>query len=247
MKKVWLTQFFNYLMVQESGIYTLVGSKPLTLVEVPNLTEEELKAYHEALTEEDLKNSFTIEDPKFEEKWKQWERISERFPLKRFLLIRSALNEEENTSRYFFVNILKTALVIQENYEVFRDAVGFDFHPLETVFDLKNKDSKFWKNIKAVHWGLLFGFGKENSYAFHWKYFGDLQQDHFFENLSSYFSNPSTNRTGKFSIENLEIPGFISFSKEDEIVQQYQRERASIQYMYKGKDFLNFTLEKLTD
>lgn len=51
--------------------------------------------------------------------------------------------------------------------------MGFDFDPLETVLELENENSKFWNAIKGCQhsylWGLLYGFGEDNSWGYFWK------------------------------------------------------------------------------
>jgi hypothetical protein len=39
------------------------------------------------------------------------------------------------------INIQQTALVLAENYEIFKNSAEMDFHPLQTMFEAKNPDS----------------------------------------------------------------------------------------------------------
>ena len=58
--------------------------------------------------------------------WEKWEKISSRFPMKRYLLFKSHTSEDENVSFVYFVDVLKTAALMQDHYDLFRKAVGFD-------------------------------------------------------------------------------------------------------------------------
>lgn len=247
---MWMTKFFCDLMVDEHGIYTLWGSKPLTLIIIDQYTDKERQEYYESLSEEEKKNGIIIEKYDLLENWKKWEEISSRFVFKRHLLFKSDLYEDLHASFIFFVDIFKTALVIQENYEIFKRAVGFDFNPLEVVLEMTQKNSPFWEKLKgsAIHWGLLYGFGPKNAWAFQWKNYEQApSSEQFLQSLKGRFSNPSLTGKVKFSLTHLEIPSFISFDENDEMIEHYKKERARIQNIYKGKDFLDVTLERLVN
>ena len=147
-----------------------------------------------------------------------------------------------------FVDIIKTAAVIQDNYEAFQKAMGFDFHPLELTLQMDQKDSVFWKNLNSHLYGLLFGFGKTNSQLFHWKYFDHPKScDELCKNIEPSFSNEPLRGHIKFTIDNFQIPAFMSFNEIDPIVNIYKEERGMIKEIYKDKEFLDLTLQKLTD
>ena len=247
-ERVWMNKFFNDLMIDEHGIYTLWGSKPLTLIIIDHYTEKERQEYYESLSASEKENGIIIEKYDLPENWKKWEEICPRFPFKKYLLFKSDLYDDPHASFIFFVDIFKTALVIQENYETFKKAVGFDFNPLEVVLEMQQNNSKFWEKLKgsAVHWGLLYGFGPKNSWTFHWKNFEHPSScENFLQSFEGRFSNPPIKGKVKFALSNLEIPSFISFDENDEIIDQYKKQRLYIQNIYKGKDFLDATLEKL--
>ena len=247
----WMTRFFANLMIFENGIYTLWGSKPVTLIIINDYSAEELKAYYDSLTEEEKKNGILVEDDYLKEDWEKWEKINGFLPMKGFLLFRSNLYHDPHASYVFFVNILKTAIVIQENYDSFRRVVGFDFNPLEIVFEMNSQDSKFWQSIRNNNcshlWGLIFGYGKTNSYAFHWKNFDHTKScEDFFKEFHCTSSNNTVSGKANFSIKTLDIPPFMSFEENDEIIERYQREKTRIQKLYSRKNFLDLTLDRLT-
>lgn len=246
-ERVWLTQFFTDIMLTEHGIYTLCGSsKPITLIVVDTYSEKEIKAFFNALTEEEKKEYFEIEGYSLPETWQKWEEISRRFSMPRFRLFKTDLFQSPDAFFVLFVDILKTALIIQENYGLFQKAVKFDFHPLEVALEIDKSDSKFWKNIEGHSnlFGLLFGYGKTNSTIFHWKHPKACEE--FCQKIPSSSSREQIKGKVKFSIDHFDIPSFISFGEYDEVVEKYKEERSRIKQMYQGHDFLDLTLKKLT-
>ena len=205
-----LEKLFRYFMLHETAIYTLAGSKPLTVMplfyeDMPEelLREKEREKYayfllnrnnkkdmefYEKLSPlEKEEKAYLIAEKDFiypiENLWDKWEKIQSRFPInKKFLLVKKEWSTDSWKTIFprckavydvFLVNVLKTAFVIQENYELFKNAVGYDFDPLEVVFELENESSRFWDQLRgedgwkhATLWGLLYGFGKENAFSY---------------------------------------------------------------------------------
>lgn len=295
-----LEKFFRYFMLHETAIYTLAGSKPLTVMPLfyESLPEEQLREeereerayfllnrnkekdmefYKKLSPLEREEKAYLIDESDFiyhiEDLWDKWEKVQSRFPIrKRFLLVKKewSLNSWKEVFPkckavydVFFVDILKTALVIQENYELFRKAVGYDFDPLEVVFELENKNSNFWDKLRgeegwryATLWGLLYGFGKENAFSYTWKGRNTKepnrteQEKLWAASLPSWSScknRPSRTDKGAFTLSNFTIPVFKSFIENDPVVAKYEAERKNIRQLYKGKDFVACTLELLTE
>ena len=240
-------------MLFQHGIYTLCGAhKPITQISVSNFSDEEMKAIYESLSDEDKKaKGFSVdmmEGYKLSEAWEKWEQISHRFPMKRFMLFK----QEGDDSHYFFLifaDVLKTAVIIQNNYEEFQKAIGFDFHPLELTLQMDQKDSVFWTKLNPYLYGLLFGFGETNSRLFSWKCSHPKSCEEFCKNIKPLFSNDYSQLKGhiKFTIDNFKTPSFMSFNEIDPFVNIYKEEAKAIKENYKGKDFLDLTLQKLTE
>lgn len=148
------------------------------------------------------------------------------------------------------MDVLKTAALIQDHYEAFKEAIGVDFDPLELALSLREKDSIFWKKLKgqAHLWGLLFGFGKMNSYLFQWNHFDSPPSyPDFCEKSFGYLSEDSFKKEVKHTIENFPLPAFMSFNAIDPIVERFKEERDRIKEIYKGQDFLELTLKKIME
>ncbi len=239
--------------------------------------KKDMEFYESLSSIEKQEKAYLISEKDFihniEDLWGKWERIQHRFPLKkRFLLIKKERPKDHWKDVFptcravydiFFVDILKTALVIQEHYGLFKQAVGFDFDPIEIVFQLEKEHSRFWDIIGGKDawkysplWGILYGFGKENSFSFLWKnrhirnLHSNEQEKLFALNLPKWSSCPDSpwfdDKNG-FSISNFGIPIFASFTENDPIIARYEAEREKIKKLYQGKDFVTYTLELLTD
>lgn len=219
--RVALKAFFSELMIEEGGIFTLMGSKPLTEV------------YW------DQKKG----------KMDQWELVEREVHLSgNFLLIQGKEShwleggKKIELDRVSFVNVKQTVCVLEDYYDAFSSLVGFEFDPLEVVLEMK-QGSRFWDRLKESRnhylWGLLYGFGEKNAHAFHQKYSGKGDK------MVEYCSYQE--EVDVPSIKELLIPWFVSFSREDPVIQKYRDERSKIQEVYRGHDFLTKTLELLED
>lgn len=231
-------------------------------------------AFYKRLTPEEKTRAFLINGKdyiyNFEELWDRWEQIQSRFRLKNKFLLIKRKRSENSLNRWkvqspeciaiydvLFINVPKAALVIQENYDLFKQVVGIDFDPLRLVFDLKNDDSEFWNKIASPTysylWGLLFGFGKENAFCHYWKWrhlggeayadeksFGDAMIH------QPFVSTILPEERNAYTISKFPLPAFASFSEEDPVISAYEAERERIKRLYKGKDFVLYTLELLT-
>ena len=282
----WLEKFFRKFMLEESAIYTLAGTKPLTEIHVyykDQITDEDRRnlyyillncnnkkdmIFYRTLSNEGKKKSILIPDKHFiykiDELWDKWEKIQHRFPLsKKFLLVKHERSLEEVQTfdpkckkfyDVFLINIYQTALILQKHYNLFKQAVGYDFDPLSIVFDLEKEHSDFWNRIKdskhCILWGLLYGFGEKNSYGFLWKWRHikneqlHNKEKEFSKTIKQYSS--VNDRMFLYSIKDFPIPSFASYSDNDPVVAKYKMERKKIQRLYKRKDFVDFTLQLLT-
>lgn len=287
-----LCKFFRNLLLYNSGIYTLAGSKPITSAVVcssernfMNLPPEKLREYAyfnlNRDKEEDINFYRRLPDDlkekaalfsdadfiyDFHDLWEKWEEMRKKITLsKRFLIFKRATQKPfdklpgKNYYEVYFVDVFQTAIVLQENYSLFRETLNIDFDPLETALNLE--DSKVWKILNekgqscTYLWGILFGYERQNSFGYHWKWRNvinpetDISEKEFSSALVKQSSNKNIiNRTKKnaFTILKFPIPAFASFSEHDPVVKKFEKERRQIQKVYRRKDFLDTTLELLT-
>lgn len=155
------------------------------------------------------------------------------------------------------VNIQHTALVLAENYSIFKEASGgMDFHPLQAVFELQDPDSVFWKNIFSLQnhlaKGLLFGYGLRNSFFGHWSFSSSqgkltLPSEKYREKVEDYLKSAPFTPTfsNQPSTSKLTIPLF-GMVPGDKTAKKYAKEKSAIEKIYRGKDIVEVTLQCLT-
>lgn len=246
-EREWMEPFFKELLLEETAIYTLWGSKPVTRCVLYYHTDNELEELYNQMTEQEKKEVFFRENSHFEENWEKWEKIQSRFPMKRYLLFKVDNPGSEKTALVYFVNILETALTMRQHYAMFKNVICEDFDPFEMACDFKNINSSFWKKIheNVALTGILFGFGARNSWSFQWKYFPEnAEYEHLAEAI--FLNTSDTPRHGKSSLINFSIPIFkVVDDGLDKMVEKYQREREKIKKTYEGQDFVRVTLEQM--
>lgn len=253
-ERLWMDKFFQDVMLDESAIYTLWGSKPITTIILNHISDEEINAWVEGMSEEEKKELIISTRPyDLPENWKKWEKIRTRFSIPQYLFFKRSRSNDVRFEDIYFVNILQTALTLQQHYAIFKKYTGNDFDPLKVVFEIENEDSTFWKKAlnHSLLLGILFGFGLENSSCFDWKYFTDTEDnpemEAFITSLPFRFDENAKDFADP-SIHHFALPPFASFSygEKDEIIEKYKKMRDEIKTKYKGKNFLDTTIERLT-
>lgn len=218
------------------------------MIAIEQYSDAEKKAFYDSLTEEEKNDGMFCMGYSLDKTWFQWEKIQDRFPMKRYMFFKMDQFQDDHVFFVLFVDILKTAAIIQDNYDLFRKAVGVDFHPLEITLNMKQKDSILWGNMNAQLYGILFGFGKMNSYLFQCQHFDHPEScSEFCENIVSFVNDDFTQGEVKYTIDQFSIPAFKSFNEIDPVVDNFREERNRIKEIYKGKDFLELTLKKLME
>lgn len=248
--RVWMEKFFRDVMLHESAIYTLWGEKPITGLIIEHFTQEEIEAYYNSLTESELKKSYILDEPyDLLENWEKWKKLSLQIPMKNYLFFESRWEKDPSATFIYFVNIEKTVALLEKHYEIFRNIVQFEFDPKQVVYEMPTPTSPFWDKTKesALAWGLLFGFGEENSLIFDKKYFGNQEEQKAIdEEFIGKVSHERFQGVVTIGLDNFRIPSFMSFEKDDHTIHQYELERERIKKIYENQDFLSVTLEKLT-
>jgi hypothetical protein len=237
-----LEYFFRLILFDNpAGAFVLFGSKPLCEI-----------SYFD--TEGDLKSPFTRNPSNG---WKALQKALGEYPLKRYIFTL----RPENRGSIILADIQKTALILAENYDVFKSYAGMDFHPLEIVFELDDPDSKFWKQIFSyknhLAMGLLFGFGKQNALMWSWnsslrkkpgKAAEYCQKNPMRTSTPRIFIESGTLARDKIRIgsgpEDFEIP-FFGIVEGDSRAEQYAREKKKIEAIYRGQNLVEVTLRRL--
>ena len=250
-------EFFTRLLFLEGVAYTIHGSKPISEVVLDRRTAEEKeverKQYLFSLSEE-MKQIMEKQqgidwEPEydFETSWDEWENGLNHVKI-RDLMIVHVDRGISNLDFVYFVNIIESAKIIQLNYSLFREYMGFDFNPLDVVLDFEKKTSKFWEKMfakptnpnQACLWGILFGYGVENSYPYSWIYCkkDSAKMTEFVDGmLIRVLNSEMPFDCKKISSQDFPIPGFISFSSVDPNVERYKQEREIIKQLYLSDNF----------
>ncbi len=268
-----LEQFFQSLLFKNYGAYVLFGSKPLCELSVRDMDSqtadvafkqlwdqlppkerksiEELRCKVQARkTQEELDREADLERASYRG-WLTFQKMRQQFKLKGFLF-RILPTCRPDAYEIIFINIQQTSLVLRENYEVFKQAAGMDFHPLHVVFEAEDPHSVFWKNIMSVEnhlaKGLLFGFGYNNSLLGSWSLSKRKEGLTLFkkEGEKCIPESPSLISTdvvpqGSFTFN---IPIFGT-TPGDETAKKYGRERVAIERKYHNQDIIEVTLKQL--
>jgi len=249
-ERVWMKRFFEFLLFSESGAYTLYGEKPIVRFDISFYSLEELLKLQNAVEENAGLEDIVIEDYDFPDNWIKWEKVSDRFNLSQFLLFSKIDPDYPKLFWIFFVNVAETTKVIQKNYALFKDVYGDDFDPRKVVFEIEHESSPFWDSVShhSGLTGLIYGFGEKNSFCFYSTYKDGIIEDKEVKKKYPFkaFSAPTT-FTAHESVENFPIPQFVTFSEKDPVIKKYEKARKRIKKTYRGVDFVECTLKKLTE
>ncbi len=263
-----LRNFFYNVLLESSGIYVLHGSKPLSNMLIwSNPSKKEFEEICAKLPPQLAHQTFHKKPSWKELFWgycfnarkpfypQQWERVKQKIKLTNYLIaIRPELNRDAPfTKSLFFVNITNTIALFQKHYVFFKQLVGFDFDPLEMIYDLENPASVFWQKIEYnyIAWGLLFGFGEENARFFtYWMDGLDQRQgrslDYFRYAPFDSYENKDFFLRWSLNYHHFSLPVFRHFEN-DPVLEKYRKERDKIKKLYRGRDPLVVTVQRLTE
>jgi len=255
----WLQEFFHDLLFESPGAYVLYGTKPMSLSCIKKAyTEEEqaqMKVMYDALSEQEKTKYIVREDDEYDfyANFHKWEQIKQRFSITQYLFgTFPARFNPDGSDLLFFVNIEMAIRTLLKYYEDFRRILGFDFDPLQVVFEIENRESKFWNRVihDDVLLGILLGFGRDNAWFFKWRM--ELKEEpnkvgDFLKTLPVHSSN--THRVLYPNPEEFMLPIFMTYGlhpTDQQLIEQYKKEREQIKVLYKGRDEVDLALEWLT-
>jgi len=243
-KELWLGEFFNYIFLEEGAIFTLWQSKPLTTIPLYLFSYEEILELYNQLTDEQKSQVTIVDNYDLSSNWKNWEKFQEGLDIKRFEFFLREDPRNPKAPDLWFINKEQITLAIEDHYEIFSKALQFDFESDQVVSEIKDPHSTFWNKVveEPLLLGILHGFGKHNSQCFDRKH---VENGPIEDALSFTFSD--TTKMGSASLEKFPLPIFASFTKDDPIIAKYKEERQMIKNRYKGKEFIQLTLEKLQE
>lgn len=252
-EKVWLKEFFRDLLFNNPGAYTLYGTKPVSMINLVYLTEQDkqkLQEGYQSLSDEEKSQVF-LQRYDFATNYKKWGQVKDRFPIRQYLFGIFTSPYEKSVELVLFVNIEMTVKTLLDHYADFRRLLGSDFDPLEVVFEVEDKYSSFWNTVLKKHslLGILLGFGKNQSWFFEMSVKYESQQG----KIGAFIQSLPEKMVGEGYIDHYDpqhfsLPSFLHFGLHDEraIIERFETERQSIKLLYKGKDEVDLALEWLT-
>jgi len=238
-------KFLKHLMVENIGIYTLVGSKPMTsfsVVPVIDITEKKL--IYDSKTAQ-FKQHISFEKFKLTKAdcnklWEDWREVEDQYLGRQFRIV-----ENDKTGGGIFINIPATTLVFDKWHEDFARITGLTFDPIEAAYCIGDESSRFWQKVQGNHYllGLLLGFGEQNAKLFQWE---EEKKMHYpLRRGTSILPGHTGKAAHELDIQDLDVPGFIVYQVIDEQLEKYKIEREKCIELYKGRDFFELTTQLL--
>lgn len=233
-------KFFEELLLDHGGAFTLFGSKPATLEDLIDISPEnrdQLQKYLDAHPEVDY-----IQVERFlEEGWD----VLKKYPI---AISENYVLTEIDQQRYKEVVLLNVKSALQsmnDNIDIFLRVAGENFDPRASIDDLRKGNHEVWRKILTDYQclGILLGYGRENARLFEKNIMGEPVDSY----GASANGDPRIKADCYLNDIPFRIPIFTIFDKEesDRIVSTYIAEREQIKSFYSGKDFLDATLERL--
>lgn len=243
-ERATLTKFFEELLLEHGGAYTLLGSKPATIEDFIDMSPANYDKLQEYLAAHPEIPRLEIERH-LEEGWE----VLKQKPISvfnRFILT------EVNCGSYNLLVFLNTELTIRsmkEHYSEFKRVAGSDFDPIAEIENLRLGKHDLWRRVfnDFVCEGILLGYGIENA-----RFFEKLYSERANGNLQEEYK-PSENNDPRLKAEcylnnkPFRIPIFVMLDENESrvLVAKYKEEREQIKKRYLGKDFLDVTLSQL--
>ena len=258
-ERSWLREFFHDLLFEQPGVYVLYGTKPMSWSSIEKApTDEEkaqMKAWYYALSDQEKTKYIMREGDGYDfyTNFHKWEQIKHRFSIKQYLFgTFPARFDPDGPDSLFFVNIEMAIRTFLEYYEDFRRILEFDFDPLQVVFEIENRESKFWNMVihNDVLLGILLGFGRDNAWFFEWGMRREQEPNKvgdFLKSLPVHCSN--TQRILYPNSQEFMLPTFMTYGlhpTDQQLIEQYKKEREQIKALYKGRDEVDLALEWIT-
>jgi hypothetical protein len=232
-----IAAFFEELLLEHGGAYTLFGSKPVTIEALIDVSAESIQAMQKYLAEHPEIETLSVER-RLEEGWEAWRQLTHRPVFKNYILTEVPFEEYR---MLILVNVQRSIVVMNKYLGQFRRIAGEEFQPNQAIQELQEGKMDLWKRILLDHQckGILLGYGAANARLF------EEQSADFFE--PSEHNDPRMKPECTLNDKPFRIPIFVMFDKEESesLIRQYKNERETIKTYYLGKNFLDATLAQL--
>lgn len=252
-ERIWLQEFFRDLLFKHPGAYTLFGTKPISDSCIYHLTEDdrkEMEEYYKTLSDEE-RAQMKKKRYDYDSNYAKWQEIKNRFQIRQYLFGAFSCSSDEKVEILLFVNIEETLRTLLKFYEDFRRVLGFEFDPFLVVFEVENRDSKFWNGVMHSHdlQGVLLGFGRDNAWFFEQEMKYKEEQNRKGEFLRTLpITIDEDGDIDEYGPKHFLLPIFGSYGlhPDKQLLEKYKKERKRIKALYKGRDEVDVALEWLT-
>jgi len=243
--EIWMNKFFKDFFLETPAIYTLFGSKPMSMVTIVSATEKEwinssmehwknLQDSEKDCLLQEIKDYVKTYD--LDVNWEKWINWHKKHPQSNFLFLTQKTDSNHLFNAYV-INVKSIESILQKHYNLFSKTLKMEFNPLDVALDFENPNSNFWTKVfsNPLLEGILFGYGKHNASLFFQEFEDREKKARVFDACSSVeIENSETSQ------QNIELPLFRSYHKvsnEDPIVKNYKIEREKIKKRLNGKIF----------
>lgn len=261
--KIWLDKFFQDFFLQSPVIYTLFGSKPMSMMTIVSASEQEwIDSSSQCWQnlQEPEKSQKLQEIREYAQRydlhinWKKWMHWHQGHPQTNFLFL-THHTDSEHLFNVYVINTKEVLRTLEKHYALFARKLNMKFDPLGVILDFENPESEFWLKVfsNPLLEGILFDYGKQNASLFSQE-FGNNEQEKK-ETIFSARSSLDAERLSADSVsdtfgtgDQISIPPFRSYrisDKEDHVVVKYHSERKKILKKLNKKDVLQEVLNRL--
>ena len=269
-----MTEFLQCFLLRDGGIYTLFGSKPITVswIESANSKASPLTMRQFLLDlaekEEFVKRSSMMHTTITEDTHLAvWERVQQQLSMRNFLFLKksnpilwdlpSDHPEADAFNSLLLINQQSLKHVLAKYYQVFQQAIGEDFSIDAVVSALDDEEGLFWQKIwnpnRHYTQGILLGYGAMNAKIFDvCSAMESLEEARAFHN-TMFRKDEETKRLANGGWEyscascklRLDQIPLPVFMCADDKYEHYALERNSFVKIFKDRDFLEVVLERL--
>lgn len=252
-----IDSFFKILMLQEDGAYVLFGDKPVVYTAYFDFSEEEVYS--------NFGRKFWLVNKQLRQGWHAWQKYAHQFPSTRFLL--KGRRSSDDRTEIVLIDKARFQCMFEEHVDDFQSILGKNVTASSLLRRYENNDLPLFDLLQQHHalLGILLGYGKRNSWLFHFR-------DRVYENChhftlvvnphpSSGFKSTKEERNyyrsklmGSFLEKNhrkpykfLYLPMFIVNPQSQEtkdLREKYLQQREQIHDIYSHGDFLEITLKQ---
>ena len=241
-ERCFLDYFFRTLLLTDSGIFVLNGSKPAGRFYFFGTCYYQSTIHWRGFYRSTLfKKGFEV--------WKKYEHL---FPSKKYCL--SFSEDEEKGIRVLLLNKPQLSEVIANNIEDFKRVLGSNINLELLLAMMANEPERFW-GILDQHdalEGIVLGYGRHNSWLFHQKEVfanampplkGEILEKHLLQFNQKLQPTPYKRSALHFS----SMPFFMcdpAHPETHELWQKYKQQRKECASLFRGGNFLEIVLKK---